>query len=1128
GLESLEGLEVIDIENPAFYVSGNETNIASYINQMYDPAYVMYTSGTTGNPKGILIEHRSVVNTVTWFGKHYDVRPGIHLLQLTDYTFDPSVEQIFGALVYGASLYVVAATAVGSAGQFARLVEQKQIYMINFVPTVLKQFLCSENASKLESLKVIISGGEKLADFLKNEILEKGYILYNQYGPTEITVDALAARCFIEKPVVMGKPITNCDVYVLGVDNAPVPIGVPGELNIAGSGLARGYLNNPELTAEKFISHPFKKGKRLYRSGDMVKWHNDGNIEFIGRSDRLIKIRGHRIESEEIENQLLTHPLIKEAVVRFNEDIGMNAYLTAYFIVTDDLDAYVLRKYLQDRLPSYMIPSYFMKVENIPLTPNGKIDWKNLPEPQLEQDNSYSLPRNETEKKLIDIWTEILEIENSTIGIDANFFRLGGHSLNATILISRIHKSLNVHVPLAEVFKQPTVRGLAEYIRGKVEEQYESIEPGEKKEYYELSSAQKRLFFLRQLDPDGLAYNIPVIIPLPGDFQIEKLSDVFKKLIKRHDSLRTSFHLLNNGPVQKIHDEVKFEIEYLATDACGVHGQTRPPGGGSLLKLDKLGDRQEKTKITDTDVIVQHSAFSIQHFIHSFIRPFDLSKAPLMQTGLLKNNNGSYILLVDIHHIITDGTSHEVLKKDFMSLYKGESLPSLRLQYKDFAQWQNSNKENDRRKRQELYWLNEFPDEIPVLAIPTDYPRPLMQSFAGNKIDFEISAAETGLLHGVALQGGATLFMVLAAVLNILLAKLSGQEDIIIGTPVAGRRHADLEKIIGMFVNTLALRNFPHGEKTFPGFLEQFKDRTLEAFENQEYPFDDLVEKVAINRDMGRNPLFDVLFVLQNISSVPAEAAEAVAAVSEKRMIEDDNIPRTAKFDLEINAWEVGQRLELGFGYSTKLFKKETVERFITYFKRIVSLVVKAKESGIRIRDIEIISLEEKKQLLCDFNETAAEFPRDKTVHQLFAEQAEKTPDHIAVFGRGRASTTRTNTENNDVETLRATSQQVIQKSLQITYRQLNEQSGRLAGVLIEKGVLLDDIVGIMMERSVEMVIGLLGILKAGGAYLPIDPAYPQERIDYMVKDSGAAVVLTDNCQSSIDNRQLSMRVFRS
>ncbi|MCU0290324.1 MAG: condensation domain-containing protein, partial [Acidobacteria bacterium] len=574
----------------------------------------------------------------------------------------------------------------------------------------------------------------------------------------------------------------------------------------------------------------------------------------------------------------------------------------------------------------------------------------------------------------------------------------------------------------------------------------------------------------QQLEPTGIAYNIPLIIGLREDIQVEKLPGVFKQLIKRHDSLRTSFHMLHDVPIQKIDEEVQFEIKVFAE----LFSKSDPPEA-----------------------------------IKSFIHPFDLSCAPLLRVGLVKNRDGSLILLIDMHHIITDGTSQEVLKHDFMSLYKGEPLPTLRLQYKDFAEWQNSNKEREKLKSQESYWLKEFAGEIPVLELPVDYPRPLMQSFAGNRFAFEITDEEKQALNERALQSGATLFMVLAAILNILLTKLSGREDIIIGVPVAARRHADLEKIIGMFVNTLALRNYPNGEKSFSGFLDELKDRTLAAFENQEYQFEDLVEKVVIHRDMGRNPLFDVLLVVQNVKKTPGEGFHGFETVEK-----EGEIIQVSKFDLEINAWETGEGINIVFGYCTQLFKQETIERFIIYFKKITSFIIQSP--GIRIKDIEIISDEEKEQILHDFNQTETEYPKHKTIQQLFAEQVSRTPDHIALHGCMIA--------------WMDDCMDAWMHGMHLSYRELNEQSDRLAWLLIEKGVLADNIVGLMIDRTIETIIGIIGILKSGGAYLPIDPDFPRERIDYMLKDSRAAILLTnletkrmDNCQCSIVNCQLSM-----
>ncbi|HLP45176.1 MAG TPA: amino acid adenylation domain-containing protein [Candidatus Kapabacteria bacterium] len=1075
-----------------------------------DKIYVYFTSGSTGIPNAIVGKNKSLVQFIQWEIETFAVNENYRISQLTSVGFDAFLRDVFVPFFAGGTICIPADKEILiDRNTLIDWLESKRINLVHCVPSLFHIILSGKlTPSLFPGLKNILLSGEPInPNELRGwyQVFGERIQLVNYYGPTETTMiktfHHITMGDIEAGTVPAGRPIIGTRIIILDKYMKICDQGIIGEIYVRTAYGTHGYLDNPGLNAQRFIQNPFgaAEGDLVYKTGDLGRLLENGEILVLGRIDRQIKIRGVRIELENIENCLLEHGKIERAIVICRKDGAGENYLCAYIVFKkqqttggarqdeDDIPhTPELREFLAGELPDYMIPSYFVQIENIPLTANGKIDRKALPKPGLIAGESYIAPKGEIEKKLVELWAGILCRDEAhasqlktSIGIDDNFFQLGGHSLKATILVSGIHKGLNVQVPLVEIFKRPTVRGLAEYIKGKVEEKYQSIEPAEKKEYYELSSAQKRLFFLRQLDPDGVAYNIPVIIPLPGDFQLEKLDDIFKELIKRHDNLRTSFHLLNSGPVQKIHDEVKFEIEYFATDTLPQNRQTQ----------------------TLTEVFG-----SIFFQKGGFIRPFDLLRAPLMRAGLVKNSDGSYVLLVDIHHIITDGTSQEVLKHDFMSLYRGEPLPSLRLQYKDFAQWQNSNKENDRIKRQELYWLKEFPGEIPVLSIPTDYPRPLMQSFAGNKINFEIPAAETGLLHDLALRIGATLFMVLAAVLNILLAKLSGQEDIVIGTPVAGRRHADLEKIIGIFVNTLALRNYPVGENTFPGFLDLLKNRTLEAFENQEYPFDDLVEKVSISRDMGRNPLFDVLFVLQNIIDVPAEA------VFEKRMVEDENITRTVKFDLEITAWEAGQELKFVFGYGTKLFKKETIEQCITYFKRIVSIVV--KDLGIRIKDIDLISEEEKKQILSGFNDTAAEYPEDKTIHRLFAEQASKTPGHIALVGAG----SQTCPARNDCP-------------VWITYRQLDKQSDDLAGLLIEKGVQTDSIVAIMMERSVEMVIAIFGILKSSGAYLPIDPEYPQERIEYMLKDSGTKILLTndekkkDNCQCSIVNCQLSMRV---
>jgi amino acid adenylation domain-containing protein len=615
---------------------------------------------------------------------------------------------------------------------------------------------------------------------------------------------------------------------------------------------------------------------------------------------------------------------------------------------------------------------------------------------------------------------------------------------------NKIHKALNVKLPLAEIFKAPTIRGLARYISQAKKtaediDRYASIKAVEEKEYYTLSSPQKRLYILQQMEPGLTVYNMPGVTPLleEGEPDLPKIEETFCRLIRRHESLRTSFHMVGDEPVQRIHDHVPFSLEY--PDLTWGEGN---------------------------------------EIANTIIRPFDLSGAPLLRVCAINPGKNQHFLVVDIHHIISDGVSHEILKKDFTALYRGQDLPPLPIHYKDFSQWQNIEMQKDFLKTQEAYWLKEFAGEVPILHLPMDYPRPAIQNFEGDEVDFELGSKTTVGLKELALSRGATLYMVLISALYVLLSKLSGQEDIVVGTPVAGRRHADLEQIMGMFINTLTLRNYPAGEKSFREFLREVKERTLAAFENQEYQFEDLVEKTAVNRDAARNPLFDVMFVMQNMGETPAAANENVNPAGVEQSGEYGeylSTGRTAKFDLTLFAYEAADKLHFSCQYCTKLFKKETIERFNRSFRNIISSISGGAGISKKLGEIEIISPEEKERILYDFNDTKTDFPGDKTIHELFEEQAARTPDAAAVTGKAQGD------------------------HVSITYKELNERANQLAHVLTT-----DTIVGMLIERSVEMIIGILGILKAGGGYLPIDPDYPQGRIDYMLKDSNAAVLLND------------------
>jgi tyrocidine synthetase-3 len=1024
-------------------------------------AYIIYTSGSTGNPKGVMVEHQCVVRLVR-NTNYLEFREGDRILQTGALEFDASTFEIWGALLNGLELFLFPREMLLTAGKLKETLCRYAISTVWMTSPLFNQMV-DLDIEIFQSLGNLLVGGDVLSPNHINRVKTRfpHLSIINGYGPTENTTfsTTFAIKREYEKNIPIGKPIANSTAFILDKYDHLVPPGIVGELVVGGDGIARGYLNQPELTMGKFVeqvtSGPRKQ--RLYKTGDLARSLWDGNIEFLGRIDHQVKIRGFRIEMGEIEVLLLKHENIDETVVTIYQSPGTtDKYICAYIVAEKELAIERVREYLSKNLPDYMIPSYFIQLEEISLTPNGKVDRNALPEPGITLKMAYIPPQNEIEEKLSAIWSEVLGLEKDQLSTNANFFELGGHSLKATILVSLIHKELEVRLPLGEVFKTPTIKGLANLIKMSAAEEYIGIEPEEEREYYGLSYAQKRLYILHQVEPEGIGYNMPLVIPLEEEVDIKKLEETFIKLIDRHASFRTSFHMIRNQPVQRVHrrGELSFSIEY-----------------------HDMMDSGSSTNI-----------------IENFVRAFDLSEAPLLRVGSVHLAEARRLLLVDMHHIISDGVSHDIMTDEFMKLYRGEALPELRLEYKDYAHWQTGESQMAALKRQESYWLRRFEGEIPVLELTTDYPRPAVQSFEGHAVDFEIGREETEKLKQLALQEKVTLYMVLLGLYNVLLSKLSGQEDIVVGTPIAGRRHADLQQIIGMFVNTLALRNFPTGEKTFSRFLSQLKESTLDAFENQDYPFEDLVEKVKVNRDISRNPLFDVMFTLHSPGENGAEITRDENPAADRQEPEQTQHGyeyRVAKFDMTFSGLELGNRLLFTIEYSTRLFKKETIERFITFFKRITADISRNPEG--KISGILMISPEERKQILCDFNNTEAAYPKDKTIVELIEKQVQRTPHHIAAAvqspGDKRSATC---TPGNAV-----------------TYRELNHKSNQLARLLREKGVTPDTIVGIMVERSLEMLIGMMGILKAGMAYLPVAPDLPAARKKYMLEDSAVKVLLT-------------------
>lgn len=1029
--------QCIDVKDETLYEGG--TDNLECINKVEDLIYVIYTSGSTGMPKGVMLEHKNLINLMDFQLTQSDIDFSNKVLQFAMISFDVSFQEIFSTLLSGGELYLINKEMRNDIEKLFNFIKEKKIEVL-FFPTAFLKFIMSEK-EYIEKFpgnsKHIITAGEQLliSEGFKKYLQENKVLLHNHYGPTEahvvstLTIDSQGS---IPSVPSIGKPIGNTSIYITDAFQRLKPIGVVGELYIAGESVGRGYLNKPELTVEKFMPDPFNKGRRMYKTGDLARWRSDGNLEFLGRIDDQVKIRGHRIETSEIEIQLLKHVAIKEAVVVAKEDESGANELLAYIVSNEGLSALEIRAYLLQSLPEYMIPSYFINLEKMPLTPNGKVDKKALPKfnGTMEACKKLVAPTSELEKKLAQIWSEILKVKD--IGITENFFELGGHSLRATILLSKIHKELEVEIPLKEMFKTPTIEGLATYIEKIEKNKYFSIPVIEEKEHYALSFAQKRMYTLHEFETQGVSYNMPGTMKILGKIDIAKMEAAFQKLIGRHEAFRTYFETTQNEVVQRIHKNVEFHI------------------------LHKDGSEEE------TDI-----------FITEFIKAFDLSKAPLLRVEIVSFSEESHLLLFDMHHIISDGVSMGILIKEFLMLYEGKELPKLRIQYKDYSAWQQKQYENEGILSQEQYWLQCFANEIPILNLPEDYVRPAVQSFEGDRIFFDLNKETTEKLSDFAKENCATKYMVLLAAYTILLEKYSGQEDIVIGSPIAGRRHSDLENCMGMFVNTLAMRNYPEGRKTFKGFLQEVKEHALKAYENQEYQFEELVDKLNVKRDLSRNPIFDVMFVMQNVD-IPEIEIEGV------KFIPYEFQNKIAKFTMTLSAKEIGEGLSFDLEYCTKIFKKETMERFAEHFKKGLQFIL--DNADCKISDIDIITEEEKNKILKVFNDTKTEYPREKTVIQLFEEQVLKTPDNIAV----------------------------VYENKQFTYREVNEKANALTKVLMEKGTKPQQIIGLYASRSIETILAIIAILKAGGVYLPMDTEYPKERIEYMLKDCNIDILLLD------------------
>jgi tyrocidine synthetase-3 len=920
-------------------------------------AYIIYTSGTTGTPKGVMVEHRSLVNYIYWAQKVYLTGDICKFPLYSSLAFDLTVTSIYVPLISGNTIVTYRNT--GETPIITAVFKDNQVEIVKLTPTHLKIVKDLELSSS--RVRRLIVGGEALTTALAAEIHKKflrsgnPIEIFNEYGPTETTIGCMIYKYDFEtdhrQTVPIGIPADNVRVYLLDAKQNPLPIGAVGEICIAGDGAARGYLNNPELTRGKFLSPHHSLHHPIYHTGDLARQLPNKNIEFLGRLDQQVKIRGYRIEPVEIETQLLNHPIIKEAIVTSRPDAAGEINLCAYIVhISPGIEPNVpkLREYLLRRLPGYMIPTYFVFLETLPLTSNGKIDKKSLPAPEAIPVKKYIAPRDEKEERLVEIWAEVLDINQTRtpIGIDDNFFELGGHSLKASLLTATLHKVFDVKVPLSEVFERPTIRQLVEYMTGIAPTKFFTITAAEKKEYYPLSPAQQGLYVHQNIKKTSIVYNSDNLIRISGTLEKQRLEVALGKLIRRHESLRTSFEVVLHQVVQRVHQQVDFNVQYF-----------------ELTPEERARGTGDSVQGTGSEPDVQPPPV-IRHRVSSFKRPFDLSHAPLMRVGLLKIDDRDYLLMINMHHIINDGLSQTIFMKELIELYLGNPLPSLRLQYRDYNQWLDSPAVIREREKQEAYWLNQYAGgagQIPVLQIPCDYQRPTVKSFEGSILPFTIEEGLSRQLEQLARSTHTTLYVVLLTAYYILLWKYTGQEDIVVSSPVIGRNHIDLENIIGVFVNMLPLRNQPRGTKRFNDFLREVKDKFFMAVENQDYHFEELLTKLGLRGDVRRTALFDTIFTTTTAMNYKKPGENPEPYKWQKKTMDFpvkfstyDTEHNVAFVDLllAISHIEADGTITMKLAYPTDLFKPATIDKLKNRYITILEQAV--KNSEIRLQDIDI------------------------------------------------------------------------------------------------------------------------------------------------------------------------------
>ncbi|HEY0737680.1 MAG TPA: amino acid adenylation domain-containing protein, partial [Herpetosiphonaceae bacterium] len=1070
-------------------------------------AYIIYTSGSTGRPKGVMIPHGNLVGMYSAWEETYQLNTAVRRhLQMANVTFDVFVGDLVRALCSGGTLVLCPRELLLAPDQLYNLIRCEQIDCAEFVPVVLRPLLhyLRESNQLLDGMRLLVCGSDSwsMEEFDQvRQVCSPNTRVVNSFGVTEATIDSTwydstQPTCSGDHLVPIGRPFGNTRAYILDQRCQLLPVGVPGELCLGGVGLARGYLNRPDLTATQFIPDPFSAipGARLYRTGDLARYLPDGTIEFLGRLDHQVKLRGFRIELGEIEATLRQHPAVGEAVVVVREDEQAgDKRLVAY--VVENLEPRTqnqgeeqrrrapfpegtrnkeqgkmeihpspiamgeggqggegLRAFLTQRLPDYMVPSVVVVLDALPLTPNGKVDRRALPAPEwsaIVSDQPFIAPRTPVEEVVANVWADVLGM--ARVGRDDNFFALGGHSLLATQVISRLRQTFGIDLPLRSLFDTPTVPGLAEQIevarRHAEQPPIPPLQPIARDQELPLSFAQQRLWFLDQLNPGHSFYNMYVAVRLTGALDVAAVERSLNAIVQRHEALRTTIAPMNGNPVQVIHADLPISLPIV--DLRDLPAAEREAEALRLAAVE--GDQ-----------------------------PFDLAQGSLLRARLLRLDEEQHIVLLTMHHIVSDGWSMGMLVRELAAFYTaftatGDSsvsqlqLAPLPIQYADYAAWQRQMLQDQVLDRQLSYWKSQLID-LPILDLPTDRPRPPIPSFQGATELFALDQELSAALLALSRREGVTLFMTLLAGFQGLLARYSGQDDIVVGSPIAGRTRPELEGLIGFFVNMLVLRTDLRDAPTTRQLLARVRETALDAYAHQDLPFEMLVEELQPQRNLSYNPLFQVGFALQN---TPLDVLELPGLTIRQIQVSSE----TARFDLSVFLDEGQDGIGGLIEYNTDLFDGATIRRLIEHFRMLLAGMVAAPDQPVLT--LPILSAAEEAQFAA-WNTTACAFP-PQPVSQIFEAQVARTPDAIAV--------------------------QFDEQ--QVSYGELNQRANRLAHYLRALGVGAETCVGLCVERSLDLVVGMLGILKAGGAYVPLDPEYPAERLHFMMEDAQAPVLVT-------------------